>query len=80
MVECRHFWYSTRNHLRAFTVFTYINDLSECVSSTVKLYADDAKIYRKILDPIIDSQLLQADLNALTAKLLGLSGQFSRCR
>ena len=44
----------------------YINDLSECVSSTVKLYADDKKIYRKILDPIIDCQLLQADLNNLS--------------
>ena len=44
----------------------YINDLSERVSSTVKLYADDTKIYRKILDPIIDYQLLQADLNNLS--------------
>ena len=32
----------------------------------IKLHADDKKIYRKILDPIIDCQLLQADLNNLS--------------
>ena len=44
----------------------YINDITECVSSTVKLYADDTKIYRELVDPIIDSQLLQADLANLS--------------
>ena len=44
----------------------YINDITECVSSTVKLYADDTKIYRELADPIIDSQLLQADLANLS--------------
>ena len=32
----------------------YINDISEIISSTVKLYADDTKIYREIVDPIKD--------------------------
>ena len=33
----------------------YINDITECVSSTIKLYADDSKIYREIVDSITDS-------------------------
>ena len=41
----------------------YINDITERISSTVKLYADVTKIYRKIIDPTIDCQLLQNDLN-----------------
>ena len=45
----------------------YINDISEIISSTVKLYADDTKIYREIVDPIKDCQLLQDDLNKLDA-------------
>ena len=44
----------------------YINDITECVSSTVKLYADDTKIYREIIDPIIDCQLLQNDLTNIS--------------
>ena len=43
----------------------YINDITESISSTVKLYVDDMKIYREIIDPIIDCQLLQDDLNNL---------------
>ena len=43
----------------------YINDITECISSTVKLYADDTKIYKEIIDPIIDCQLLQDDVNNL---------------
>ena len=34
--------------------------------STIKLYADDRKIFRKIIDPTIDCQLLQDDLNNLS--------------
>ena len=42
------------------------NDITDCVSSTVKLYADDTKIYRQIVDPIYkDPQLLQMDLSNL---------------
>ena len=42
--------------------FIYINDITNCVSSTVKLYANVTKIYRQIVDPIKDPQLLQMDL------------------
>ena len=45
--------------------FIYINNTTNCVSSTVKLYADDTKIYRQIVDPIKDRQLLQMDLSNL---------------
>ena len=45
--------------------FIYINDITNCVSSTVKLYADDTKIYRQIVDPIKDPQLLPIDLSNL---------------
>ena len=44
----------------------YINDITECISSTVKLYADDTKIYREISDPITDCRILQDDLNNLS--------------
>ena len=43
----------------------YINDITNCVSSIVKLYADDTKIYRQIVDPIKDPPLLQMDLSNL---------------
>ena len=42
-----------------------INDITNCVSSTVKLYADDTKIYRQIVDPVKDPKLLQMDLSSL---------------
>ena len=45
--------------------FIYINNITNCVSSTVKLYADDTKIYRQIVDLIKDPQLLQMDLSNL---------------
>ena len=45
--------------------FIYINDITNCVSSTVKLYVDDTKIYRQIVDPIKDPQLLQMELSNL---------------
>ena len=44
----------------------YINDVTKRISSTIKLYADDRKIFRKIIDPTIDCQLLQDDLNNLS--------------
>ena len=44
----------------------YINDITERTSSTVKLYVDDTKIYRKITDTTIDCQLLQGDLDNLS--------------
>jgi hypothetical protein len=29
----------------------YVNDLPDCVNSTAKLFADDTKLYREIIDP-----------------------------
>ena len=40
----------------------YINDLPDCVSSNVRLFADDTILYRKILTEN-DSKSLQLDLN-----------------
>ena len=43
----------------------YINGITNCVSSTVKLSADDTKTYRQMVDPIKDPQPLQMDLSNL---------------
>ena len=42
----------------------YVNDLPDIVTSTVKVFADDTKIYRKIQN-IHDSEELQRDLDKL---------------
>ena len=42
----------------------YINDLLDGLNSEGKLFADDAKIYRRIKD-IADNEQLQEDLNTL---------------
>ena len=44
----------------------YINDISANIASTVKIYADDTKIYRKIMEPDKDIPALQLDLNKLS--------------
>ena len=44
----------------------YINDITDCITSKVKIYADDTKIYRVITDPTADIPALQSDLNNLT--------------
>ena len=44
----------------------YINDISANITSTVKIYADDTKIYRKIMEPDKDIPALQLDLNKLS--------------
>ena len=43
----------------------YINDISTDLKSTVKIYADDTKIYRKISSPDVDIPSLQCDLDRL---------------
>ena len=40
----------------------YVNDISSGISSTVKLYADDTKVYREISDIARDTSILQSDL------------------
>ncbi|PFX12225.1 Kelch-like protein 12 [Stylophora pistillata] len=42
-----------------------INDIADCVSSKIKSYADDTKIYRELRNPTLDEQTLQADLDSL---------------
>ena len=41
----------------------YINDISTDLTSTVKIYADDTKIYRSISSPDVDIPALQCDLD-----------------
>ena len=43
----------------------YINDISSNITSTVKIYADDTKIYRTVNEPE-DTSALQLDLNRLS--------------
>lgn len=38
---------------------------TDCITSKVKLYADDTKIYRQLIDPVLDTQALQHDLDHL---------------
>ena len=44
----------------------YINDISTNITSTVKIFADDTKIYRTINEPDKDVPSLQLDLNRLS--------------
>ena len=49
-----------------YTFLIYINDVSGCVKSKIKIFADDTKIYREIKDPITDKAALQSDLHFLS--------------
>ena len=40
----------------------YVNNISSGILSTVKLYADDTKVYREISDIARDTSILQSDL------------------
>ena len=44
--------------------FIFINDLPENIRPSVRLFADDCVLYRKIESPM-DCQILQDDLNSL---------------
>ena len=48
------------------TFLIYINDISGCVKSKIKIFADDTKIYREIKDLITDKATLQSDLHFLS--------------
>ena len=50
--------------LRPLWFLLYINDLPDCVTSQVRLFADDCLVYRLIVS-IEDQILLQKDLDAL---------------
>ena len=58
----------------------YVNDICEVCSSPISLYADDAKIYRRIIT-INDALILQSDLDALFAwsQLWKLSFNIKKC-
>ena len=58
----------------------YVNDICEVCSSLISLYADDAKIYRRIIT-INDALILQSDLGALFAwsQLWKLSFNIKKC-
>ena len=43
-----------------------INDISGCVKSKIKIFADDTKIYREMKDPLTDTAALQSDLHSLS--------------
>ena len=42
-------------------ILLYINDINENVQSSIRLFADDSIIYRKI-NSNIDNQIIQTDL------------------
>lgn len=46
---------------------SYINDLPDCVSSNVRLFADDLILYRTIDNPETDCSKLQTDIDSLTS-------------
>ena len=58
----------------------YINDLPDCVSSKVRLFADDCLLYREI-SSYEDQNALQADLRALEKRTLDWGMKFnpSKC-
>ena len=41
----------------------YINDLPSEIQSPIKLFADDTKLYRKLVNRVTDTNILQSDLN-----------------
>ena len=43
----------------------YINDLPSEIQSSIKLFADDTKIYRKLVDKVTDTSILQSDLDRM---------------
>ena len=55
-----------RSILGPLLFLLYINDICEVCSSAISLYADDAKLYRRIIT-INDARILQSDLDALFA-------------
>ena len=44
----------------------YINDLPDRVLSSIKLFANDTKVYRELSDVTVDSLMLQSDLDQMS--------------
>ena len=61
----------------------FINDIADDISTdtSIPLYADDAKCYRKLLDPA-DQAILQSDLNTIVdwSELWRMSYNASKCK
>ena len=64
MVKC-YLWYPTRDHSRPTVIFYLYQRYNQLCFVNRETYADDAKIYRQIVDPINDPHLLQMDLSNL---------------
>ena len=43
----------------------YINDLPSEIQSPIKLFADDTKLCRKLVNRVTDANILQSDLNKI---------------
>ena len=55
-------WYSVQGTI---LFVSYINDIADCVSPNIKLYAGDTKIYRELRNLTSDIQMLQSDLDSI---------------
>ena len=62
------------------TFLGYINDLSSCVSSNVRLFANDSTLYKQIKS-IMDCQSLQCDLTKLESweRIWGMCFHQDKC-
>ena len=64
-------WSSVRSGVPQGTILghilflIYVNDISSNISSTIKLFAGDKKVYREIADSINDTRALQTDIDHL---------------
>jgi len=58
----------------------YVNDITDCIQSTMEMFADDSKLYRVIKDPH-DIAILQQDLNLISdwSRLWLLQFNISKC-
>ena len=69
--------------IRPLLFLIFINDIADDISTdtSIPLYADDAKCYRKLLDPA-DHAILQSDLNKIVdwSELWGMSYNASKCK
>ena len=61
--SARTFWCTPRLSIRT-SFLLYINDITEHIQSTMRLFADDSIVYREIKN-ICDHALLQQDLVSL---------------
>ena len=80
-------WSSVRSGVRRGTILgpilflMYVNDISSNISSTIKLFADDTKVYREIANGINGIRALQTDIDHLAnwATLWQLRFNLQKC-